>query len=685
MVRYLGEKALAVEAIHSRARYVPVVRYGYLDGLRALAALYVLVHHSYAMVFPISQGVWPEGPLRQVTSWAVYGHFGVALFIALAGYSLTLGVAKHEGQLDIGFVGFMKRRAWRIIPPYWAAMLLTLVLVLTVIGRPTGTHWDLSLPTSPQRIVVGALLLQDVIPIRNISYTFWSIAVEWHIYLMLPLMLLIWRKLNWGAAVALGVGISALGLIAGQLVPRIGPVGIGSMAFTYYLVFVLAVGACIAVYRRPAWLAKMPLLAISGTALAVVVIFCSTNDYSTVDANFFWLDALVGISAIGAVAAMATGRAPALAKMLSCQPLSWLARSSYSLYLVHAPLLQVFWQLIVVPLHLPHEMQLLIIWTIGVPIMIAAAYVFYLVAEKPFVTRLAKSKKATALPALSAPVSPPLPLQEVDALKRFRSPRLTSTKVQVGLLATLAVVTLGVLVGGYVHAQDAGRAAVAAAKDYKPEAPVLPGRPTLPAFPPGSKVLFIGDSWTEGVGASDKANGNWAALTADHFGWERHIDGIGGTGFTRGGGAEGGALGTDNNQYINRLDRWIADPGIVPDLVFFEGGLNDDRAKPEALGKAVREVVAKAKEAWPSATVIVMGPAAPQPLGAMLARMADPIANAAIDAGAFSINPVQRKWFTTDNSQQFLLPADGAHVNDAGHRYTSERLASAIQELQTKK
>ncbi len=267
-------------------------------------------------------------------------------------------------------------------------------------------------------------------------------------------------------------------------------------------------------------------------------------------------------------------------------------------------------------------------------------------------------------------------------MNSFSSLRNISGKAKVGILAAIAIVTFGSLGAGYVYSQNAIAADLAAARNYKPQPAVLPARPILPPLPPGSKVLFIGDSWAEGVGASDKKNGNWAALTADHFGWERHIDGIGGTGFTRGGGAQGGAIGTDNNQYINRLDRWTSNPAMVPNLVLFEGGLNDDRATPTALSQAVKDVVSKARTAWPQASVIVMGPAAPQPLGAMLLRMADPIRRAAISAGAFSINPVQASWFTKENSQQFLVPADGAHVNDAGHRYTSERLIAAIQDLQ---
>ncbi|OUM40861.1 SGNH/GDSL hydrolase family protein [Arthrobacter sedimenti] len=264
--------------------------------------------------------------------------------------------------------------------------------------------------------------------------------------------------------------------------------------------------------------------------------------------------------------------------------------------------------------------------------------------------------------------------------KKKRRPSISRRASIVAVVCAVLAVVL-CFTGLFVTQREVVQANAEAASEFTSAPVAPPSRPTMPPLPPGSKVLFIGDSWAQGVGAIDQVNGNWAALTADHFGWDRTIDGIGGTGFTRGGGAGGGAIGTDNKQYVNRLDRWIAE-GMNPDLVVLEGGLNDDKADPAVLRAAVRQAVEKAKTAWPGAAVLVIGPAAPQPLASMIKRMAEPIRIGALDAGAFSIQPVLENWFTSGNSPQFLLPGDGAHVNDIGHQYTSERVVQAIKDRQ---
>ncbi|MET0716152.1 MAG: hypothetical protein ABWY57_14675, partial [Mycetocola sp.] len=72
-------------------------RVGYLDGARAAAALFVLVHHTYCMAYPIRDGVEPAGVLGYAVGWMVYGHFGVTVFIVLAGYSLFIALAHRSG------------------------------------------------------------------------------------------------------------------------------------------------------------------------------------------------------------------------------------------------------------------------------------------------------------------------------------------------------------------------------------------------------------------------------------------------------------------------------------------------------------------------------------------------------------------------------------------------------------
>lgn len=187
----------------------------------------------------------------------------------------------------------------------------------------------------------------------------------------------------------------------------------------------------------------------------------------------------------------------------------------------------------------------------------------------------------------------------------------------------------------------------------------------LLVLPESPRVLMIGDSYMLGTGA-DGPDTTWARQVASNLGWDAEIDGVGGTGFTVAQ-AEGAAF----------ADRLPDHAGQQFDLVFIEGGQNDHLATPEELTAAVNTTVARAQQQWPGASVIVMGPAAPQPLGDMLGRMADPIDLEAKSLGALGINPVASGWMTMENSPGFDF--DGAHVNQAGHDHIATKVSDQIQ------
>src|SRR3954462_13179518 len=96
---------------HGSSRPSTASRLDFLDGLRGLAALYVVLHHAALEVpggslSPVS-GIF-RGLLRQ-------GHFAVAVFIVLSGYCLMRPVASDpSGRVRGGWRAYLLRRARRI-------------------------------------------------------------------------------------------------------------------------------------------------------------------------------------------------------------------------------------------------------------------------------------------------------------------------------------------------------------------------------------------------------------------------------------------------------------------------------------------------------------------------------------------------------------------------------------------
>src|SRR3954453_2621657 len=135
----------------------------FVDGLRALFATFVVLHHTWLAVWPIGGAVHPPRPVQFVGGWFVYGHFAVSGFIVVSGFCLGLSALQRPAERGFQFGRFMFRRTRRIAPPYWAALLLSVVLLLTVLDHRTGTYWDLTQPFSPSGAVVHGVLMQDFI------------------------------------------------------------------------------------------------------------------------------------------------------------------------------------------------------------------------------------------------------------------------------------------------------------------------------------------------------------------------------------------------------------------------------------------------------------------------------------------------------------------------------------------
>ena len=124
------------------------LRLEYLDGLRAVAALYVVLFHAGLGFLDAERPL--HGFARNLQRALSFGHDAVAVFIVLSGYCLMLPVARAPvtGQLVRGIPNYIARRAWRILPPYFAALLGTLLLIALapVLETPTKTIWADSFP-----------------------------------------------------------------------------------------------------------------------------------------------------------------------------------------------------------------------------------------------------------------------------------------------------------------------------------------------------------------------------------------------------------------------------------------------------------------------------------------------------------------------------------------------------------
>ena len=370
-----------------------------LDGIRGLAALFVVVNHIFLRA-------WPGYPADHAPPWAaafIYGRFAVVVFIVLSGFSLALGPARSGWRLD-SLVHFARRRAWRILPPYWAALAFSLGMTWFVLAQP---GWQRPDGTS---VIVYGLLGQDFVATGSPNRAFWSIAIEAQLYVLLPLLLLLARRLSALAMVAL---VGAIVGTVGVLAPHESALNDALTRFTpdlavLFAIGVLAAGIVSASDRVRSW--PWTLLALAAAAPVVGLIVARGAVWT--NTHLFWVDLAWG-PAIGCLlAAIATMRPRRLVAALDVRPLRSLGSFSYSLYLTHAPIvIAVSYGLVLVTVE-PGTPTFLVLAAVLLPAMVLFARLFAAVFELPFQRHRGWRALAGALRQRRPPprVEQPLPL-----------------------------------------------------------------------------------------------------------------------------------------------------------------------------------------------------------------------------------------------------------------------------------
>ena len=94
----------------------PQLRLDFLDGIRALAALYVALFHAAGYAgYNTTLHAGLSAPMRFIASILDYGTDGVPIFIVLSGFCLMLPLAQSKTTYIPGGVSsYIRRRAWRI-------------------------------------------------------------------------------------------------------------------------------------------------------------------------------------------------------------------------------------------------------------------------------------------------------------------------------------------------------------------------------------------------------------------------------------------------------------------------------------------------------------------------------------------------------------------------------------------
>jgi peptidoglycan/LPS O-acetylase OafA/YrhL len=337
-------------------------RIGYIDGLRALAVIAVIIEHI------AQHSNHLDGLAAHI---ALEGAHGVDLFFVLSGFCLaypTLEKWRQHGSLDFNLLNFASKRLVRIVPPFYIAT--ALFLVAAICAHLIGRDWLVRLPSLID-VAKSALFLDGNTQLLNGS--FWTLMVEFRWYLLFPLLLAVWLK-SPRAFVAIGF-LSAVvyaftrarGLDAGTLPGFMSGIAAAD----------IFVGARLGDRLAKRIVRLAPALAIVSLAFGVLAERWATiPGFDGSNVSWAYQPTIIGWQCATFFFVVGIGAHDVTRRLLSA---SWLVAAgvaSYGIYLVHEPIVNAVVTYVKGPLG----------FVCAFAVALACGFAFWAIAERPFTT-----------------------------------------------------------------------------------------------------------------------------------------------------------------------------------------------------------------------------------------------------------------------------------------------------------
>ncbi len=327
------------------------------------------------------------GTFEVATRWLQLGHYAVGVFIVVSGFSLMLPVAMSPGlRIEGGWRRYLSRRARRILPAYYVVLCGSLLLaaIWPAFRESDPAAWNFSLRSGAILSHLG--LFHNLSPAwcYKIVPPMWSVATESQIYLLFPVLLLPLFRHCGGIVTTLLA--SALGIAIHLTFGR----HLGWVCPWYLGLFAMGMTAAL-VYRPPvaepgtrSFRAARRHAAFSMAALLGIAFQIRNRPAWTIPG-----DLLTGLCAAHFIAWAALhareNRRPVLVRYLECRLAIFLGDISYSLYLVHLPLITLGGHLLRTAMPTNPALSSLLLPVVALPTAILAAMILRRSVERPWI------------------------------------------------------------------------------------------------------------------------------------------------------------------------------------------------------------------------------------------------------------------------------------------------------------
>ncbi|MDP9984608.1 peptidoglycan/LPS O-acetylase OafA/YrhL [Pseudarthrobacter oxydans] len=342
-----------------------------LDGLRGLAALVVVACHALSTLPGIGSAVSGNrsAELNTAEAWAVFsplhvlwnGTPAVHVFFVLSGFVLVLPFTRPGATAK--WAQYYAKRFFRLYLPAWASLAVAVVLMAAIprSASPLQSPWADMYVTDPSvgQVLKDGLLLLNA---STINTPLWSLKWEVLFSLLLPVYVLValrWRRF-WHVKIGLALVLAAAGAL------------LDVEALSYLPIF--AVGAVLGAERERIRELTRPWPRFVWFFVAAAGIFLANAEWISPEQPIPGVEAVVTVGATLIVLLFVSCRsAKRLGDTAAAQ---WLGRVSFSLYLVHLPV-------ILAGVTLLRSVSLPLALAVSVAASFVIAELFYRYVEQP--------------------------------------------------------------------------------------------------------------------------------------------------------------------------------------------------------------------------------------------------------------------------------------------------------------
>ncbi|MGH1338375.1 MAG: acyltransferase family protein [Aureispira sp.] len=313
----------------TKETHIPII-----ESLRGWAASAVCFYHFIWGTVNYIEAPW----VREISYW---GQYGVTLFFVLSGIVLPLALLKNGYKLRF-FTAFLWRRCWRLEPPYFISLLVSIIYL----ALQAWWHQETLALSAWNMLLHLGYLIPFFSQEHWLNPVYWSLAVEFQYYCLLGIIFPLWLSprltVRWGSYIL----ILGLSFVSNQK----------DLLFRWLPLFLISANYVLHIHRYVSRLEFITLLGIGVSCLS-------------------W-----NLPLAHSIVVLGTLFLVHFCTVFNPKWSAWLGRCSYSLYLLHLPIGQTLVNMLSHHYRLPYQKVLVLLLGYGSSVL-AAAF-FYHCVEK---------------------------------------------------------------------------------------------------------------------------------------------------------------------------------------------------------------------------------------------------------------------------------------------------------------